>query len=134
MSILKIVSSLFKPVGSIIDNLHTSEEEKLTIKKELMNIQSELFSDMISYEQMIIKQQGSIAHAEVTGRSFLQRNWRPFTMLVFLSLIVLDCFGLLVFRLSAESWALLKIGLGGYVVGRSLEKIIPPAIAAISRK
>jgi len=46
-------------------------------------------------------------------------------MLTFLILVVCDSFDLLVFRLSDEAWVLLQIGLGGYVVGRSAEKIIP---------
>ena len=46
-------------------------------------------------------------------------------MLTFLVLVVCDSFGLLAFRLSAEAWTLLQIGLGGYVVGRSAEKIAP---------
>lgn len=46
-------------------------------------------------------------------------------MLSFLTLVILDSFGLLVFRLSDEAWLLLQIGLGGYVVGRSAEKMLP---------
>lgn len=63
--------------------------------------------------------------AEIGGQSWLQRNWRPITMLSFLVLVILDAFGLLVFRLSDEAWLLLQIGLGGYVVGRSAEKMLP---------
>ena len=45
-------------------------------------------------------------------------------MLTFLVLVVCDSFDLLAFRLAEEAWLLLKIGLGGHVVGRSAEKII----------
>jgi hypothetical protein len=45
-------------------------------------------------------------------------------MITFLFLVVMDSFGLLSFRLSSEAWLLLQIGLGGYVVGRSGEKIV----------
>ena len=44
-------------------------------------------------------------------------------MLTFLVLVVCDSFGLLAFRLAAEAWVLLQIGLGGYVVGRTAEKV-----------
>jgi len=54
----------------------------------------------------------------------MQRNWRPITMLTFLVLVVCDSFGLLKFRLSNEAWTLLQIGLGGYVIGRTGEKIV----------
>jgi len=40
-------------------------------------------------------------------------------------------FDLLAFRLADQAWLLLQIGLGGYVVGRSVEKI-SPQITAIS--
>ena len=52
-------------------------------------------------------------------------------MLSFLGLVVADAFGLLAFRLADQAWLLLQIGLGGYVVGRSVEKI-SPQITAIS--
>ncbi len=59
------------------------------------------------------------------GASWLQRNWRPLTMLSFLGLVIADAFGMLAFRLADQAWLLLQIGLGGYVVGRSVEKISP---------
>lgn len=65
-----------------------------------------------------------IIEAEAKGQSWLQRNWRPITMLTFLVLVVCDSFGFLKFRLSNEAWILLQIGLGGYVVGRTGEKIV----------
>jgi len=60
---------------------------------------------------------------EAKGQSRLQRNWRLITMLTFLILVVCDSFGMLAFRLSDEAWLLLQIGLGGYVVERTGEKI-----------
>jgi hypothetical protein len=45
-------------------------------------------------------------------------------MLTFLILVVCDSFGWLAFSLSSEAWTLLQIGLGGYVVGRTGEKIV----------
>jgi hypothetical protein len=45
------------------------------------------------------------------------------TMLTFLALVVGDTFGLFATPLRDEAWSLLQIGLGGYVVGRSGEKI-----------
>ena len=44
-------------------------------------------------------------------------------MLTFLVLAVGDSLGLLATPLRDEAWALLQLGLGGYVVGRSGEKI-----------
>ncbi len=66
----------------------------------------------------------SIIRSESGGQSWLQRNWRPIVMLSFLLLVVCDSFDLLAFRLADQAWMLLQIGLGGYVIGRSAEKII----------
>ena len=82
-------------------------------------------SKVLEYESKLMESRSKIIQSESTGRSWLQRNWRPITMLTFLLLVVCDSFGLLSFRLAAEAWMLLQIGLGGYVVGRSAEKIIP---------
>ena len=63
----------------------------------------------------------SLLVTEMSGNN-LQRNWRPITMLTFLVLVVCDSFGWLTNPLAPEAWTLLQIGLGGYVVGRSMEK------------
>ncbi len=125
MEIFGFISSIFKPAADLIDNIHTSDEEKLTLKKEIMMVQNNLQAKIIEYETKLMDAQSSVIKAEATGQSWIQRNWRPITMLTFLVLVVCDSFGLLTFRLKDEAWTLLQIGLGGYVVGRSAEKIVP---------
>lgn len=125
MSILSFLSSIFKPAAELVDDLVTSEEERLHLKKELMKIENELTKKIIEYESQLLESQASIVKAESTGHSWLQRNWRPITMLTFLILVVFNSFGVLKNPLADEAWLLLQIGLGGYVVGRSAEKIIP---------
>ena len=130
---LKFISDIFKPAADLVDNLHTSEEEKLAIKSEMFAAQSAMTIKMMEHEQAILAMRTSVINAEATGQSFLQRNWRPITMLTFLGLVCLDAFGLLAFRLSSEAWTLLQIGLGGYVVGRSAEKIAPRISETMNR-
>ena len=86
-------------------------------------IKNELLSKIIDYEKEQLQVQSKIVTAEAQGQSWLQRNWRPITMLTFLVLVVCDAFGMLAFRLADQAWLLLQVGLGGYVVGRSAEKI-----------
>jgi hypothetical protein len=83
----------------------------------------------LSLERERLAAQAGLVAAEAGGASWLQRNWRPITMLSFLGLVVADAFGLLAFRLADQAWLLLQIGLGGYVVGRSVEKISPQITA-----
>lgn len=125
MEIFGFISSIFKPAAELIDNLHTSEEEKLAIKQKMFEMQVQAFNKAEEYEQELLKAKSSIIMAEANGQSWIQKNWRPITMLTFLVLVVADSFGLLAFRLAEQAWALLQIGLGGYVVGRSVEKITP---------
>jgi hypothetical protein len=124
MNLLALISNIFKPAADLIDDVHTSTEEKLKLKNALTVIQNEMHSKVIQYETKLLESQASIITAEAQGASWMQRNWRPITMLTFLALVVLDSFGMLAFRLASEAWTLLQLGLSGYVVGRTGEKIV----------
>ena len=124
MNIFNFLSGIVSPITDLIDNLHTSPEEKLELKNKFAEMQFNFQSKVLEYETKFMQSKADIVKAEAQGKSWLQRSWRPITMLTFLVLIICDCFGLLTFRLSGEAWTLLQIGLGGYVVGRSAEKVI----------
>ncbi len=128
MGIFNLIGGIFKPAAKLVDNLHTSAEEKLSLKNELVRMQNDIQGKVLEYETKLMEAQSSVIRAEATGHSWLQRNWRPITMLTFLALIILDSFGILKWRLNEQAWTLLQIGLGGYVVGRSAEKIIPAVV------
>jgi len=133
MKIFEFISGILKPVSEIIDNVHTSEEERLKIKESLFSLQTKMTMQVMNYESKLLESKTKIITAEANGQSWMQRNWRPITMLTFLVLVVLDTMGYTEFRLSGEAWTLLQLGLGGYVVGRSAEKIIPQ-VAQVMKK
>lgn len=124
MNLLSEIGAVIRPVAELIDNLHTSDAEKAEARNKLYDMQAGLLVEALAYENKLLKARADIIKAEAQGQSRLQRSWRPVTMLTFLALVVCDSFGLLTFRLSAEAWTLLQIGLGGYVIGRSGEKIV----------
>ena len=134
MNVLSLIGQIFKPATELIDNLHTSTEEKLQQKAVLLQLQTDFLKEGLAYEQEQLKQKAAIIMAETKSESWITRNWRPITMLTFLALVVLDQTGQLAFRLADEAWLLLQMGLGGYVVGRSVEKIGPAAIKALKGK
>lgn len=78
-----------------------------------------------------------IVKTEAASTHWLAANWRPLTMLVFTGLIVARWFGWAAPQLSEAEylklWSIVEFGLGGYVVGRSVEKIAPAVAAAIKR-
>ena len=131
MNLLAKIVEIIKPVGQIIEQVHTSEEERAKLKNELFVLQAQLQVEVLEYEKNLLNKQSQIITAEAQGNSWLQRSWRPITMLTFLVLVCLDAFGWLAFRLSDQAWVLLQIGLGGYVIGRSGEKIAQPVIKAM---
>ncbi|MBL4613753.1 MAG: hypothetical protein JKY27_02605, partial [Magnetovibrio sp.] len=65
--------------------------------------------------------------AEAQGDSWLQRNWRPLLMVLFgiiiaNNYILVPIFGTPAADIPPDMWDLLKLGVGGYVVGRTAEK------------
>ncbi len=122
---LSIIRELFVPAAELIDSLHTSDEEKLEAKRRMIDTQTAISLTLLDYEARLMESKHDVIMSEAQGQSVLQRNWRPITMLTFLILVVLDSFGLLSSPLAPEAWNLLQMGLGGYVVGRSVEKVVP---------
>ncbi|MCX7871631.1 MAG: holin family protein, partial [bacterium] len=81
MSVFSFISQIVKPVGDIIDNLTTTDEEKMKLKIELTKIENELAGKIIELEGKVVESQAEVLKAEAQGNSWLQRNWRPITML-----------------------------------------------------
>jgi len=123
-AVMGLIGKLFEPAAKLIEDLHTSEEEKLDAKTRMLESQMALGMQVLDYEAQLMQMKSSIIVAEAQGQSWIQRSWRPITMLTFLFLVVADSFGQLPFRLAGEAWTLLQLGLGGYVVGRSGEKVV----------
>ncbi len=82
-------------------------------------------------EATLIEGRTQAVTAEARGESWLQRSWRPLTMLWFVLLIGAHWLGLTADTLTEAEVVLVleivKVGLGGYVVGRSAEKITKTA-------
>jgi hypothetical protein len=130
MGLLDLVSLVFKPAADLIDELHTSEEERLNQKGRLLEVQAAVIDQALSYEKEMFTAKAKIVEAEASSESILAANWRPVVMLTFTALVVADSFGLAAVDLADQMWSLLQIGLGGYVVGRSGEKITKSIIQA----
>ena len=83
-----------------------------------------------------LKGQVSIITAEASSESWLASNWRPVMMLTFGALIVARWFGWAAPNLSEAEyiklWSILELGIGGYVIGGSVEKIVPSITDAVS--
>ena len=123
MGILELIGGIFKPAAELVDELHTSEEERLKHKERLLEVQAIAMQTVFEYESDSLQARAAIVNSEAQSDHWIVASWRPVVMLTLTSLVVVDSFGWLANPLSGEAWQLLQIGLGGYVVGRSGEKI-----------
>ncbi len=103
-----------------LDKLFTSKEEKIKAENAIKQI-------LIQKELELQKMQTEIILAEAKG-NWLQRSWRPILMLAFGFIVIYvkflaPLFDLKIPELENEFWNLLQLGIGGYVIGRSAEKI-----------
>ena len=123
MGIIELIGGIFKPAAELVDELHTSEEERLKHKERLLEVQAIAMQTVFEYESDSLQARAAIVNSEAQSDHWIVASWRPVVMLTLTSLVVVDSFGWLANPLSGEAWLLLQIGLGGYVVGRSGEKI-----------
>jgi len=134
MSILAFLGNAIKPVASLIDDLVTTDEEKSQLHNELVKLENTFTARVLEYEGKIAQMKADVIMTEAKGESWLQRSWRPVTMLVFLCLIVAHYLNLLAFPIAGEMWSLLKIGISGYVISRGVEKIMPNILSKLKKE
>jgi len=101
-------------------------------KEQAAKLQAELSSEFMKYESKFVSYQRDIIVAEARSESYLARNWRPMMMLSFVGVVVnnfmiapyLKMFGVpyIIMEIPPDMWDLLKLGISGYIVGRSAEK------------
>lgn len=132
--VISMIGQLFEPAAKLVDAMHTSEEERIDAKTRMLTAQTEVTLKILDYEARLMQMQSNIIMAEATGDSWLQQSWRPITMLTFLFLIVCHQLGYLAMPLSEEMWDILKVGVGGYIVSRGVEKSVSSISAAIKSK
>ena len=115
-------TELVKGVGGVIDNLHTSKEEKLAAEQKV----KELISN---YEVEMEKQISDRWKADMNSDSWLSKNVRPMVLIFLVVSTVLMIFidaGTINFEVEPKWTDLLQLVLitviGAYFGGRSLEK------------
>lgn len=120
-----VLDGLFKTVDKVIED----KDERNRIKSDLSKLIANIEMDKFAKE---IEAQAKIIVAEAQGESWLQRSWRPGLMFLFGVIIANNyifnpwlsaMLGVDVrMEIPPDMWDLLKLGVGGYVVGRSVEK------------
>lgn len=128
-TIFGFVSNIIQPVVDLIDDLSTSDEEKLILRNELAKIENAFNLKVMEYETKLLEAKSSIIIAEAASSSWLTKTWRPLMMVWFGLLLGLYWFDITPENLTQETidslFLLLQIGIGGYIGGRSIERILP---------
>ena len=132
--IAEIVSGIFKPISDVIDHVTASGDQKIALQMAVLQGNLAAAQAVTDYEKQLLAAQSSVITAEAQGNSWIQRSWRPITMLTFLALVVCDSFSWLPSKLAPQAWSLLQIGLGGYTVGRTVEKVMPSIVSTLKGK
>jgi len=113
---------LVEGVGGVIDDLHTSKEEKLEAEQKIKEL-------VASYQSSLEKEISSRWNADMKSDSWLSKNVRPLVLIFLVISTVLLIFidaGIINFVVEAKWTDLLQLVLitviGAYFGGRSLEK------------
>ena len=115
-------AELVKGVGGVIDNLHTSQEEKLAAEQKIKEL-------VANYEVEMEKQISDRWTADMQSDSWLSKNVRPMVLIFLVISTVLMIFidaGTINFNVEQKWTDLLQLVLitviGAYFGGRSFEK------------
>lgn len=129
-AIIGPVATLFTKALDIVDDMVPDKDLAAKLKSAL---QERILQITHNEFTTLIQSQTQIITAEAQGKSWLQRNWRPLLMAEF-GVIILNNYILnpwlnamfqinIILEIPPDMWNLLKLGLSGYVIGRSAEKI-----------
>jgi len=134
MGLLSFLTGGIEPIRRLVDDLTTSEEEKLTLRNELAALEFGLSRQILAYEETVVKAKGDIILAEARSNWYVS-SWRPTLMYVIIAIVfnnyllapylesVFPSF-IVTLELPDRLWNLLTAGVSVYIVGRSGEKVV----------
>jgi len=121
-----IITVLAPIIGDLVKRLIPDGDKSEEVEKE---IKLALLENSESLEAL----SGEIVLAEAKSSNWITAAWRPLLMMVIIAIVALNYLffpvvnmltgSVFLIELPKELWNLLQIGVGGYVVGRSGEKI-----------
>lgn len=125
-----IIPALAPVLTKIVGSLFPDPTEKAKAEAEMMR-------QLLAHQGELESAAAKIIQTEAASSHWLAANWRPLTMLTFVVLIVARWFGWAAPNLSEAEyiklWSIVEFGLGGYVIGRSVEKIAPSIAKAMKK-
>lgn len=128
---MNILSSVFgNAIGKGLDVVDQFVEDK----DQAAKLKQELRFRLQDSADSALREKSNIIQAEASGESCLQRNWRPALMLVCVAIVANNYLlspylswmfdAGLTLDMPDRLWDLMTLGVGGYVAGRSGEKMM----------
>lgn len=134
MGILQI---LLPGLMSVLNKILPDPAAKAQAQIELAKLAASQEAGELDAQLQTFLAGAGIVKAEAQSANWLTAAWRPITMLTFVVLIVARIFGFTSEHVGPaeymQLWDLVKLGLGGYVVGRSVEKVVPGIVEAMKK-
>lgn len=136
LSAIPIVGDVIERGLGVVDKFVEDKDRANELKAE---IKRQIEAQTHEKDIEMLKAQAGIITAEAAGESEAQRNWRPHLMYLIMFLLVFNGvivpLGEAIFQVDipvleawdaipGQMWQLLMIGVGGYIGGRSAEKVI----------
>jgi hypothetical protein len=132
-----LIGSLLNLGGKVLDRVVPDPAARAAANLELLKLAQNGELATLAADTEITKAAAEIVKTEAGSSNVLTSSWRPILMLVFGALIVARWLGWSAPNLSQDEvlklWDIVQLGLGGYVIGRSVEqtaKTVVPAIVA----
>ena len=120
-------------LGSVVKSIFPNAEDEL----KRLEIQNQFQLALMAQAGAIESAAADIVKAEAQSDNWLASSWRPILMLVFGALIVARWLGYSAPGIGEAEvlklWDIVQLGLGGYVIGRSIEKVAPAIASAIKK-
>jgi hypothetical protein len=122
---------LIPAVGALLEKIIPDPQAQAEAKLKMLEIAQRGELTELSEKASIIREEAKSDH-------WLAATWRPILMLTFGALIVARWMGYSAPGITEAEilklWDIVELGLGGYVIGRSAEKIVPSIATAMKGK
>ena len=137
-----VIAAITTIVGRAVDAVLPDPAQKAQADQ----IKSQIVLASMQQDTAALQSAVEIIKAEAQGESWLQRNWRPILMLTIVCIIANNyiaapyinaLFGagsVPLLELPARLWDLMTLGVGGYVGGRTIEKVAETIKGAVAAK
>lgn len=127
MGIFSFLGSIFSPLTDLVDNLHTSDEERgeLEVKKrqisaKIAEIEAQVTTKIVELQTKAMEANAKMAVAEQQHGNWLSKSWRPIASLCMTAILVGMGFDVIPYKPLMVQVAGGFLGI--YGIGRSIEK------------